>query len=119
MLAGSAAYGVAEALRWRASLESKPEQAPKFYFVIAVATLVGLLLNFFGLDPIRALYWSAIINGIAAAPMMAVLMIVSANSAVVREFTLPLYLRVVGWAATAVMLAASVAFLTSMVRGSH
>jgi len=117
VLAGSAAYGVAEAFRWRASLESKPGQAPKFYFIVAVATVIGLLLNFAGLDPIRALYWSAIVNGIAAAPVMAMLMIMSANRAVVREFTLPRYLRIVGWTATAVMLIASVVFLASMARG--
>jgi NRAMP (natural resistance-associated macrophage protein)-like metal ion transporter len=119
VLAGSAAYGVAEAFRWRASLESKPNQARKFYFVIAAATVTGLLLNFVGLNPIRALYWSAIVNGIAAAPLMAMLMIMCTSRAVVRKFTLPVYLRVVGWTATAVMLLASVAFLVSTVRGSR
>jgi NRAMP (natural resistance-associated macrophage protein)-like metal ion transporter len=119
VLAGAAAYGVAEAFRWRASLDSKPGQAPKFYFVIAAATVIGLGMNFVGLDPIRALYWSAIVNGIAAAPLMAMLMLMSANRAIVREFTLPLYLRVIGWAATAVMFLASIAFLTSMARGSR
>jgi NRAMP (natural resistance-associated macrophage protein)-like metal ion transporter len=119
VLAGSAAYGVAETFRWRASLESKPDQAPKFYFVIAAATVIGLLLNFAGLNPIRALYWSAIINGVAAAPLMAMLMFMSANAKVVREFTLSLYLRVVGWVATAVMLIASIAFLASMARSLH
>jgi NRAMP (natural resistance-associated macrophage protein)-like metal ion transporter len=119
VLAGSAAYGVAEAFRWRASLESKPRQAPKFYFAIAAATIIGLLLNFVGLDPIRALYWSAILNGVAAAPMMVMLMIISSNRDVVREFTLPLYLRIVGWIATAVMLVASIAFMASIARGSH
>lgn len=118
VLAGSAAYGVAEALRWPASLQSKPRQAQKFYIVIAAATVTGLLLNLAGLDPIRALYWSAIVNGIAAAPLMAMLMIMSTSPSVVREFTLPLYLRVAGWAATAVMLLASVAFLVSAARGS-
>lgn len=119
VLAGSAAYGVAEAFRWRASLENKPGQAPKFYFVIAMATIIGLGLNFVGLDPIRALYWSAIINGIAATPLMAMLMLMSANGAVVGKFTLPLSLRVVGWTATVVMFLASIAFLASMARGSH
>jgi Mn2+/Fe2+ NRAMP family transporter len=119
VLAGAAAYGVAEAFRWRASLDSKPGQAPKFYFVIAAATVIGLGMNFVGLNPIRALYWSAIVNGIAAAPLMAMLMLMSANRAIVREFTLPLYLRVIGWAATAVMFLASIAFLTSMARGSR
>lgn len=114
VLAGSAAYGVAEAFRWRASLESKPGHASKFYFVIAAATVIGLALNLAGLDPIRALYWSAIVNGVAAAPLMAMLMVMSANRAVVREFTLPLPLRVIGWIATAVMFFASIAFLISM-----
>jgi NRAMP (natural resistance-associated macrophage protein)-like metal ion transporter len=119
VLAGSAAYGVAEAFRWRASLESKPEQAPKFYFVIAAATVLGLLLNFVGLDPIRALYLSAIVNGVTAAPLMAMLMIMSANREVVRGFTLPVYLRIVGWIATVVMLIASLAFLVNMARGAN
>jgi NRAMP (natural resistance-associated macrophage protein)-like metal ion transporter len=119
VLAGSAGYGVAEAFRWRASLDSKPGQAPKFYFVIIAATVIGLGMNFLGLDPIRALYWSAIVNGISAAPLMAMLMLMSANRAIVREFTLPLYLRVIGWAATAVMFLASIAFMTSMALGSR
>jgi len=119
VLAGSAAYSVAEAFRWRASLESKPKEAPKFYFVIAVATVLGLLLNFAGLDPIRALYWSAIVNGVAAAPLMALLMVMSVNRNIVREFKVPLYLQIVGWIATAVMLVASIAFLASMARGSR
>jgi NRAMP (natural resistance-associated macrophage protein)-like metal ion transporter len=119
VLAGSAAYGVAEAFRWRASLESKPARAPQFYFVIAAATALGLALNFMGLDPIRALYWSAIVNGIAAAPLMAMLMHISVNRAVVREFTLPVHLRIMGWAATGVMFLASVAFLLTGARASH
>ena len=119
VLAGSAAYGIAETLRWRASLESKPREAPKFYLVIAMAMVIGLALDFVGIDPIRMLYWSAIVNGIAAAPLMAMLMIMSTNYVVVREFTLPLYLRVLGWIATAVMLAASVAFLVSIAQGAH
>lgn len=119
VLAGSAAYGVAEAFRWRASLESKPSLAPRFYSVIAGATVIALGLNFVGLDPIRALYWSAIVNGVSAAPLMATLMMMSGSRAIVREFTLPLYLRIVGWAATAVMSLASVAFFVSMARGSR
>ena len=113
VLAGSAAYGVAESLRWHASLESTPRNAPQFYFVLAAATATGLAMNFAGLDPIRALYWSAIINGVVAVPLMALLMLMSANSAVVREFRLPRYLKIVGWMATLVMLFASAAFLAS------
>jgi NRAMP (natural resistance-associated macrophage protein)-like metal ion transporter len=117
VLAGSAAYAVAEVFRWRASLESKPGQAPKFYAVIVIATLIGLCLNFVGMNPIRALYWSAIINGIVAAPLMVLLMVMSANKSVVGTFGLTPYLRVTGWTATAIMLLASVGFLISTMRG--
>ena len=119
VLAGSAAYGVGEAFRWRASLENKPHQAPKFYLVIVAATAIGLLINFAGLDPMRALYWSAIVNGIAAAPLMVMLMIMSASRSVVREFTLPLYLRALGWTASAVMFIASLLFLLNTARAWH
>ena len=119
VLAGSAAYGVAEAFRWRASLESKPSQARQFYFIVALATIIGLALNFAGLNPIRALYWSAIVNGIAAAPVMTMIMVMSADHAVVGKFTLPLHLRIGGWAATGAMLIASLVFLTGFLRGLH
>jgi NRAMP (natural resistance-associated macrophage protein)-like metal ion transporter len=117
VLAGSAAYAVAESFRWRASLESKPRKAPQFYAVLAVATVIGIALNFLDLNPIRALFWSAVINGIVAVPLMVMLMIMSANAAIVGRFSLPNYLRIVGWVATAVMFAASVAFIVSGVRG--
>jgi Mn2+/Fe2+ NRAMP family transporter len=74
-------------------------------------------LNFLGMNPIRALYWSAVINGVVAVPLMVMLMIMSANAAIVKEFSLPVYLRVVGWAATVVMLLASLAFIASSIRG--
>jgi NRAMP (natural resistance-associated macrophage protein)-like metal ion transporter len=117
VLAGSAAYAVAETFRWKASLESKPGRALGFYWVIAGATGIGIALTFFGLDPIRALFLSAVINGLAAVPLMIVLMFVSENRRVVGQFRLPGYLRVFGWVATAVMLAASVAFLVSEFAG--
>jgi NRAMP (natural resistance-associated macrophage protein)-like metal ion transporter len=117
VLAGSAAYAVAETFRWRASLESKPRKAPRFYGVLAAATMIGIALNFLGMNPIRALYWSAVINGVVAVPLMVMLMIMSANGAIVGKFSLPLYLRLVGWAATAVMFLASLAFIVSGVRG--
>ena len=117
VLAGSAGYAVAETFRWSASLEKKARQAPKFYLIIAGATMIGLSLNFIGLNPIRALYWSAILNGIVATPLMIMMMVISSSRAVVGDFTLPVYLRIVGWAATAVMFLASAGFLmTSLFR---
>jgi NRAMP (natural resistance-associated macrophage protein)-like metal ion transporter len=118
VLAGSGAYAVAETFGWRASLECKPKQAPQFYAVLTGATVIGVALNFFNLDPIRALYWSAVINGIVAVPLMAMLMVMSANRRVVGKFLLPNYLRILGWIATAVMLLASLAFVVSAVH-SH
>jgi NRAMP (natural resistance-associated macrophage protein)-like metal ion transporter len=111
VLAGSAAYAVSETFGWRASLESKPRRAIKFYSVLAAATVVGILLNFVGIDPIQALFWCAVINGIVSVPLMFLLMLISTNPVVVGEFALPLYLRVMGWAATAIMAATSLAFL--------
>jgi Mn2+/Fe2+ NRAMP family transporter len=113
VLTGSAAYAVAETFRWRASLEKTPQQAPQFYLVLVVATLTGIALNLVGIDPIRALYWSAVINGVVSVPLMVILMLMSANRAVVGKFTLPVYLRVIGWAATVVMLVASLGFLVT------
>jgi NRAMP (natural resistance-associated macrophage protein)-like metal ion transporter len=114
VLAGSAAYGVAETFRWRASLESRPKKAKQFYGVLAVATLVGLSLNFIGLNPIRALFWSAVINGVVSVPLMVVTMRMASNRKVMGEFTLPPYMRIMGWVATAVMLAASVGLFSSL-----
>ena len=116
VLAGSAAYGVAETFRWNASLESRPNKAKEFYGVLAVATLIGLALNFVGLNPIRALFWSAVINGVVSVPLMVVTMRMAANRKVMGEFTLPAYLRVVGWVATAVMLAASAGLFSTLGR---
>ena len=113
VLAGSAAYAVSETFGWRASLESKPNRARKFYTVIAVATLLGVGLTLVGLDPIHALFLSALVNGLVAVPLMVLLMMISVKPAIVGKFRLPLYLRIVGWLATALMFAASLGFLIS------
>lgn len=114
VLSGSAAYGVSEAFRWTASLEKKPRQAAKFYGTIATATLIGLLLNFIHLDPIKALFWSAALNGVVAVPVMTLMMILSRNPRVMGKFKLPLYLCIVGWVATGVMLAASLGMFATL-----
>jgi Mn2+/Fe2+ NRAMP family transporter len=104
VLAGSAAYGIAEARRWRVGLERKPREAVRFYSAIAAATLIGLSLNFLSIDPIKALFWAAVLNGLIAAPLMAVIMIMASSPKVMGQFTIPGYLRVAGWIATGVML---------------
>jgi NRAMP (natural resistance-associated macrophage protein)-like metal ion transporter len=111
VLAGSAAYAVCESFGWVEGLDRKLHDARAFYGVIALSTLVGLALNFVGLDPIKALYWSAVLNGLLAAPLMATMLLIASNPKIMGELTLPVAMKVVGWLAAAVMLAASVAFL--------
>jgi Mn2+/Fe2+ NRAMP family transporter len=120
VLAGSAAYAVGEALKWPTGLDRKPLAAKGFYSVLAVATMLGLAMNFpviqkyTHLTPIRALFWSAVINGIVAVPIMVVMMLMSDNPKAMGKFAgaSPL-LRIFGWLATGVMAAASAGlFLT-------
>ena len=88
VLAGSAAYALGETLHWRVGLAQRPGRAPAFYVTIAAATLVGAALNFTPLDPVKALIWSAIINGVAAVPIMAMIMLMASRKAVMGEFAL-------------------------------
>ena len=108
VLAGSAAYALGETLHWRVGLAQRPGRAPAFYITIAAATLVGAALNFTPLDPVKALIWSAIINGVAAVPIMAMIMLMASRKTVMGEFALTKALTVLGWLATAVMGAAAI-----------
>ncbi len=113
VLAASACYGIGEACRWKTSLERKPRDAVRFYAAITAATLIGLSLNFMHIDPVRALFWAAILNGVVAAPLMTVIMVMAASRKVMGQFVIPLRLKVTGWLATAIMLCACVGvFLT-------
>jgi NRAMP (natural resistance-associated macrophage protein)-like metal ion transporter len=103
VLAGSAGYAVGELRGWKAGLEAKPAEAVGFYSVIAAAVLIGLLLTWSGVDPIRALFWSAVINGVISVPIMAAMMVVAGRRAQMGPFTAPMPLKVLGWLATAVM----------------
>jgi NRAMP (natural resistance-associated macrophage protein)-like metal ion transporter len=116
VLAGAAAYAVGEAMHWRVGLEVKPARATKFYITLGVATLVGLALNFVRFDPIRSLFIAAVINGLLAAPVMALMMLMTRNPKIMGKFTLPLYLQVVGWIGTISMFGASAAFLISSLK---
>ena len=110
VLAGSAAYAVSEMFGWTSGLRRKPREARAFYAVIAVATLSGAALNFTAIDPIKALYWSAVVNGVLAAPLMAVMIVIAMNKRIMGRLTLGLPLVLIGGAATIVMAAASVGF---------
>jgi len=108
VLAGSASYAVCEAFRWNTGLDRKPRQAMAFYGVIAGAMLLGVGLAFTPIDPMKALYYSAVVNGVLAAPLMAVMLLIGSNPRVMRRLTLPPVLKTIGWIATAVMAAAAV-----------
>ena len=114
VLAGSAAYAVSEMLGRPASLDSKPMKARVFYGTIAATTLAGALLESVGVNPVRALYWSAVINGVLAAPLMALMMLVVTNPKAMGHLTLGRRGTVLGWAATAVMILATILFFVSL-----
>ena len=109
VLAGSAAYAMAGTFNWRNSLALKPQLAKRFYGIIALSTLIGLAIGFTRIDPIKALYWSAVINGVVSVPIMALIMFMAVNPKIMGSFIIPAHLRVTGWAATMAMGAAALA----------
>jgi NRAMP (natural resistance-associated macrophage protein)-like metal ion transporter len=113
VLAGSAAYAMAGAFRWKSSLEYSVSAAPQFYAIIAVATAIGSLLIFTPIDPMKALYWSAVINGVISVPIMAVMMMMAARSDIMGRLVVRPRLRRLGWLSTAVMAAAVLAMLAT------
>jgi NRAMP (natural resistance-associated macrophage protein)-like metal ion transporter len=103
VLAGSAAYAVGETFRWRTGLSRKPREAPAFYGVLACATLLGVGITLAPLKPIQALFWSAVLNGIAAVPVMIVMMFMASNPKAMGKFYIKGWLYWLGWAATSAM----------------
>jgi NRAMP (natural resistance-associated macrophage protein)-like metal ion transporter len=114
VLAGSAAYAMGEAFGWHVGLARRFRRAKAFYGAIIAAGLIGGLLNFVHIDPIKALFWSAVINGVAAVPIMAMIMLLASRRAVMGDFGIHAGLRTVGWLATAVMAAAAVGMFATM-----
>ena len=108
VLAGSSAFAIGETFGLHVGLARRLKRAPTFYGVIAIAFLVGVGLNFVHIDPIKALFWSAVINGVVAVPVMVMMMLLSSRKAVMGPFVLPMALKVLGWLATAVMALAAI-----------
>lgn len=109
VLAGSAAYAMAGTFQWKNSLALEPQLAKRFYAIIVLATVVGLALDFTSIDPIKALFWSAVINGVTSVPIMALMMLMASNRKVMGTFVTPMLLRLAGWLSTGVMAAAVIA----------
>jgi Mn2+/Fe2+ NRAMP family transporter len=107
VLAASASYALAEARKWPNGLSRRPCKAKAFYGTIVAATLAGIGINLSPLDPVKALFWSAVVNGIVAVPVMAMMMLISSNRKIMERFTVTGGRRIVGWAATGVMAAAA------------
>jgi NRAMP (natural resistance-associated macrophage protein)-like metal ion transporter len=113
VLAGSGAFAVAEIFGWKEGLEYQPQQAAGFYSIIVVSSFIGVLIDWSPIDPMRALFWSAVLNGLAAVPLMIAMMIVVSRHKVMGRFTATRSLLILGWAATLVMTLASVAMLVT------
>lgn len=111
VLAGSAAYAFGEALKWKVGLSLDPTEGRAFYGMIALATLVGIAINFSGMNPIKALYYSAIINGLAAVPIIVIMMLIAADTKVMGQFKVGGWLGYLGWATAIVMALASIAMI--------
>ena len=114
VLAGSAAYAMAGAFNWKKGLEHKPERAKRFYGIIAVSTLAGIAISLSPINPIKALYWSAVINGVISVPIMAVMMLMAARTDVMGRFVVTRRLKWLGWMATGVMAVAVVAMFMTL-----
>lgn len=113
ILAGSAAYAVSETFGWTEGLDRKPREAKAFYGVIALATAGGIALNFIGIDPMKALYWAAVVNGLLAPPLMVVTMVIAKNREIMGDLAISSRLELGGWLATAVMWVVAGVFLLS------
>ena len=118
VLAGSSAYVVAQTFRLREGLNEKPGRAPEFYGVIAAGILVGIAMNLFHIDPIKALFWSAVLNGVAAVPLIAVIVLIASDSNVMGKWRSSPLARAWGWATVGLMGAATLAMFYFWAKGS-
>lgn len=114
VLAGSCAYALAEAEGWRGSLEDPPRLARRFYAVVAVSMLVGLSLNFVGLDAVAMMFWSAVVNGVLASPLIVLVVLLTSDHTVMGRRVNPPLLRWLGWTTAVIMTAAAVGMFVTL-----
>jgi len=120
VFAGSAAYAVANTFRWSSSLSLELKEAKGFYAIIALSTIVGVLLNFSPIDSIKALLWSAVINGVISVPLMIAMMRMATQQKIMGKFAISVRLQWLGWLATGVMAITVMAFgVTSVAAQFH
>ena len=102
-LVGSSAYVAAESLQWKRGLDMRPDRAPRFYAVLVVGIVLAMMMEFLRVDPIRALFWSAVINGIVAVPLLAVIVHLASSESIMQQWRSSLAARIWGWATVAAM----------------
>ena len=105
VLAGSCAYAVAESAAWGASIDRPLRLAPKFYAVLAAAVILGLSFDFAGFDSVRMLFWSAVLNGVLAPPLIVLVVLLTSNGNVMGTRVNPLWVKILGWLCAIVMTA--------------
>jgi Mn2+/Fe2+ NRAMP family transporter len=114
VLAGSAAYAVAETLRFREGLYLRFRQARGFYGIIAISTLIGFAMNLTGINPMKALYYTAVLNGMIAPPLLLIIMLVSNNPKIMKDKINGRVSNMLGWITTVAMTVAAAALLVSL-----
>jgi NRAMP (natural resistance-associated macrophage protein)-like metal ion transporter len=118
VLAGSSAYVAAETFKFREGLNLPPGRAPGFYGVIAAGIIIGIAINLFHVDAIRALFWSAVLNGVAAVPLLAVIVLLASNTSIMGRWRSSVVARAWGWATVALMAAATLGMFYFTLRGA-
>jgi Mn2+/Fe2+ NRAMP family transporter len=116
ILTGSSGYALAEVFGWKHGLEEKPLQAKRFYLILALSTAAAIEINFLGINPVTALLWAAVINGLLAPPLLVLIMLIGNQKKIMKQHTNGLLVNVLGWATTAAMSAAAVALIVSWFR---
>jgi Mn2+/Fe2+ NRAMP family transporter len=114
VLAGAAAYAVAEASEWRGTLEDRPRLAKKFYAIVASAMILGLVLDYAGINAVKMLFWSAVLNGVLAPPLIVLVVLLTSNKKIMGERTNPPVLKWLGWATAVIMAAAAITMFATM-----
>ena len=114
VLAGAAAYAIAEARAWRGTLEDKPRLAKKFYAIVASAMILGLILDYAGVDAVKMLFWSAVLNGVLAPPLIVLVVLLTSSQKIMGKRVNSPVLKWLGWATAAIMAVAAVAMFATM-----
>jgi Mn2+/Fe2+ NRAMP family transporter len=114
VLAGAAAYAVAEARNWRGTLEDRPRLAKKFYAIVAASMILGLALDYAGFDAVKMLFWSAVLNGVLAPPLIVLVVLLTGSRSVMGDRVNPPLLKWLGWTTAAVMTIAAVALFVTL-----